>query len=78
MMLVAAIAVIRVHAGVLQPKARPFPDRRGIEPPHGFGVMTGAELDDEHGRPDRWAGARASGRVQDAQGSVPSRVAGLR
>jgi hypothetical protein len=32
----------------------PFPDRRGIEPPHGFEVMTGADLDDEHCRPDRW------------------------
>jgi hypothetical protein len=32
----------------------PFPDRRGIEPPHGFEVMTGADLDDEHGRADRW------------------------
>ncbi len=34
--------------------AKPFPDRRGLEPPHGFEVMTGADLDDEHGRPDRW------------------------
>lgn len=37
-----------------KPATKPFPDRRGIEPPHGFEVMTGADLDDEHGRPDHW------------------------
>jgi hypothetical protein len=31
-----------------------FPDRRGIEPPSGFEVMTAADLDPEHGRADRW------------------------
>jgi hypothetical protein len=34
--------------------AKPFPDRRGKEPPHGFEVMTGADLDPDDGRPDRW------------------------
>lgn len=32
----------------------PFPDRRRREPPHGFDVMTGADLDPDDGRPDRW------------------------
>ena len=35
-------------------KKPPFPDRRRREPPSGFEVMTGADLDDEHGRADRW------------------------
>jgi hypothetical protein len=29
-------------------------DQRGTKPPHGFEVMTCADLDPEHGRADRW------------------------
>jgi transcriptional regulator with XRE-family HTH domain len=46
-----AIAMVRARPAsrrMVASVAKPFPDRRGIEPPCGFEVMTGADLDPDN------------------------------